>query len=162
MRDLLGLVTFTKIVRGCACWALKIWLPLYQFFAQFYPQFYPPVTIPVSIEKHPVLPKLCAFYNIICSKDTHFFKKLQAPSSLWWKPTTVSEIHKTSALCFCFFVFFFNLGVTFPAKKKKKNHKVHIRYIRYIVESSVWWVWVCVLRGGGGFMFRVVWVAFVV
>ena len=30
-----GGVTFTKLVRGCGCPTLKIWLVLYQFFAQF-------------------------------------------------------------------------------------------------------------------------------
>ena len=30
-----GGVTFTKIVRGCACRTSKIWLSLYQFFAKF-------------------------------------------------------------------------------------------------------------------------------
>ena len=33
---------------------------------------YPPIGVPFSIEKHLILPKLGAFYHIICSKYTQF------------------------------------------------------------------------------------------
>ena len=44
---------------GCACRTSKIWLSLYQFLPNF-----PPINIPFSKEKHPILTKLGAFYNI--------------------------------------------------------------------------------------------------
>ena len=58
--------TFAKIVHGCACRTLKIWLSLHQFLSN-----YPPISISFSIEKHTILPKLGGFYNI-CSKYTQF------------------------------------------------------------------------------------------
>ena len=51
-------VTFTKIVRGCACRTSKIRLFLYQFLPNF-----PPISIPFLKERHPILTKLGAFYN---------------------------------------------------------------------------------------------------
>ena len=46
-------VTFTKIVPGCACWTLKIWLSLYNFLPNN-----SPTSILFLIEKQPILTKL--------------------------------------------------------------------------------------------------------
>ena len=45
---------------------------------------YPPISIPFSIEKHPILPKLGAFYNNLFKIHPIFeFGLLHR----WWKPT---------------------------------------------------------------------------
>ena len=72
-------VTFTKIVRGCACRTLKIWLSLDQFLPNF-----PPISILFVEEKHPILAKLGAFYNNL--PKIHPIYALWAPSSLMKTP----------------------------------------------------------------------------
>ena len=51
-------VYFTKIVCGCACRTLKIWLSLYQFFCLISHS-----SVYTTFEKHPTLTKLGDFYN---------------------------------------------------------------------------------------------------
>ena len=53
-----GGVTLAKIVHGCACRKSKTWLSLYHFFAQL-----PTHQYTIFDRKHPILPKLGAFYN---------------------------------------------------------------------------------------------------
>ena len=74
-----GALTFTKIVRGCTCRRLKIWLSLYQFLLDF-----PLISIPFSKEKHPILNKLGAFYNNL--PKIHPIYVIWAPSSLMKLP----------------------------------------------------------------------------
>ena len=64
---------------GCACRTSKIWLSLYQFLPNF-----PPINIPFSKEKHPILTKLGAFYNIWPKIHPIFFNL--GCCHLWWNP----------------------------------------------------------------------------
>ena len=71
-----GVVTFTKIVRTCACQTSKIWLSLYQFFAQF-------LTHQNTIferKASPILTKLGALNNNL--PKIHPIYVIWAPSSL--------------------------------------------------------------------------------
>ena len=69
-----GGVTLPKIVCGCACWTWKIWFSLYNFFTKLPTHQY-------TIEKHPILPKLSAFYNLFKIYPNFILGLLH----LWWK-----------------------------------------------------------------------------
>ena len=65
---LLGGVTFTKIVCGCACQTSKIWLSLYQFFVEFLTHQYT-----IFEKKHPISIKLGAFNNNLQKNTPNLF-----------------------------------------------------------------------------------------
>ena len=82
-----GGVTFAKIICGCACWTLKIWLSLYQFFTQLLTHQYT-----IFDRKYWILLKLGAFYNNLLKIHQIFEFGLLCP---WWKPTICyTKFHK--------------------------------------------------------------------
>ena len=82
-----GGVSFTKIVRGCACRTSKIWLSLYQFFAEF-----PTHQYTIFERKAHNLTKLGAFYNIL--PQIHPIYVIWVPSSLMKPPIAIPNFAK--------------------------------------------------------------------
>ena len=78
------LITFTKIVCGCACWPGKSDF----FYTNFLPNF-PPISIPFSKEKHPILTKLGAFYKNL--PKIHPIYIFWTPSSLMKTPNCYTK-----------------------------------------------------------------------
>ena len=62
-------------------------------YSNFLPN-YPPISVPFSIEKHPILPKLGAFYHNLLK--IHPIFSIWAPSSLMKTPWSVYQILRKS------------------------------------------------------------------
>ena len=80
-------VTFTKIVRGCACRTSKIWLSVYQFFCQFSTHQYT-----IFERKAPNFWPNWVLFTIICPKYTQFvhFGLL----CNWWNPDRYTKFRE--------------------------------------------------------------------